>query len=351
MKESNLSSDKHELPPPTRPPMGSIWAWLNIALTILLLAAGILYLVGRVSLAALWQALVAANLFYILLSLLTILSILLLKTWRWQLMFPPRQQAPPFMPLFWALLLGAYVNILVPFFRLGELARIFALDRLTIMSKTRTLGTLVLEKTLDMMMLGLLLAVVVSAVVIPDFLNETNSTLILGGAALIVLLVLALIALKTEWIIRLMQAVFKYLPPSLAGRLTHWTITGLEGLAALRDRRLALILLGSSAVIALISLLTPLLLFAAFHIPFGWVEAAVINIAITLALVPPTTPGKIGIFDGVAAFLLLRFGLENEATIAGFTIIFHLVAVLPLIILGSIAASRTGWQWRRSESR
>jgi uncharacterized membrane protein YbhN (UPF0104 family) len=79
----------------------------------------------------------------------------------------------------------------------------------------------------------------------------------------------------------------------------------------------------------------------------GWVAAAIINVAIMVALVPPTTPGKIGIFDGVVAFLLLQFGVKNEAVIASYTIVYHLIVILPLIILGSIAVSRTRTNIRR----
>lgn len=331
----------------TRPsPTQRRWTWLNLGLTAVLLIIGIWYLVSHVSLAEMGRALSAADPLLILASLGTVILTLLLKTWRWGLMYP--QTPPPaFLSLFWSLMLGAYINVLLPFLRLGELARVVALDRLEQMSKAQSLATLVLEKMLDILMLGVTVAVLLTAVTLPDTLNQTHTTLIISLGSLLLLLLLTLIATRTETVIRVMQAIFCRLPAALGQRLTRWTISGLAGLAALRNRRLAFLLLGSSVVIAITSVLTPLLLLWAFHIPLGWVAAAIINVAIMVALVPPTTPGKIGIFDGVVAFLLLQFGVKNEAVIASYTIVYHLIVILPLIILGSLAASRTHTNIRR----
>lgn len=318
-----------------------LWAWFSILLTILLLLAGVWYLVSKVSLAEMARALAAANPWLIAAALAVMSLTLLLKAWRWQLMFPPRHQTPPLSPFFWATLLGAYINMLVPFLRLGELARIVTIDRLAGIKKARALATLVLEKTLDLLMVGLMVLAVITAVTLPSALNQTTAALTAGAAALFILLVLYLIAAQTDLVIRVMQALFNRFPEAIGQRLSNWTVSGLAGLAALRSRRLALSLILISMLIAFLSVATPFLLFRAFHLPFGWVEAAIINIAIMIALAPPTTPGKIGIFDGVVAFLLLQFGYKNEAVIASYTIVYHLVVVLPLILLGSYASIRT----------
>jgi uncharacterized protein (TIRG00374 family) len=318
-----------------------LWGWLSILLTLVLLVAGIWYLAGRVTLAELTQALTAANPWLIGAAMTAVLVTLLLKAWRWQLMFPPRSQAPPFPPFFWAMSLGAYINTLIPFLRLGELARIVAIERLAGIKKTQALTTLVLEKTLELLMVGLTMVVVVTAVTLPSSLSQTTATLTAGVAALFVLLLLYLIATQTERVIRVIQAMLTHLPGVVGQRLSRWTVSGLAGLAALRSRRLAILLLAISVIITFFSILTPLLLLWAFHLPFGWIEATIINLAIMVALAPPSTPGKIGVFDSVVAYLLLQFGYENDAVIISYTIIYHVAVVLPLIVLGIAAAAHT----------
>lgn len=340
---SKLSNNpNHEAKEPPK-----FWAWLNIIITVVLFAAGLWYLVARVSLVEVGKALGAANPVYILLSLTAMVLTLLLKAWRWQMMFPKQRQNAPWIAFFWSLMLGAYINVLVPFLRLGELARIVSLDRLTGISKAQSLATLVLEKTLELIMLGLTLAALVTAVALPAYLNQTNTTLLVSVVAVLILLFFYLVAAKTELVTRLLTAVFTRLPEMIGSRLTRWTISGLEGLSALRDKGLFWRIIGLSLLIAILAVMTPWLLLVAFHLPFGLVEAAIIHIAITVALVPPTTPGKIGIFDGVVAFLLLQFGLENEAVVASYTIVFHLIVILPMVVLGSVAASRTNASLRK----
>lgn len=339
----NEPQEKEDIKPTPR----RLWAWLNILVTVILLAAGVWYLITHISLSELGLALRSANLWFILLSLGSVLVTLLLKAWRWQLMFPNKAATHTFPTFYWALLLGAYINVLVPFLRLGELARIVALDRLTHIQKAQSLATLLLEKTLDMIMLGLTLGIVLTAVALPDYLHDTFSTLIISLIAFSILLLLYAVAVNNERVMPALNALFNRLPVTVGRRFSRWAAAGLQGLSALQDKQLALQLVGLSLVIAIISVLTPLLLLSAFHIPLGWVEAAFIHIAVSIALVPASTPGKIGIFDGVVAFLLLQFGLQNEAVIAGYTIVYHVIVILPLILLGSVAASRTNASLRQ----
>lgn len=320
---------------------------INIAFTITLLFAGLWYLIAKITLVEIWQALTNANIIFIILSLSTVLATLLLKIWRWQYMYPEFDKPPSFSVLSWSMLLGAYINILLPFLRLGEIARIFTLNTQTHINKMQILGTLVLEKTLDILTLGLVFILVTATIVTPIYLSQSSIVFTLIAIALISLTIFYIVALYTEETISAINSISsRFLPTTFNKHLTHWITTGTSGFAALRSVRHTTLLIGFSLIIVVTSVAAPMFLFYAFHIPLGWIEAAIIFIVVSLALVPPTTPGKIGLLDGVVAFLLIQFGLDNQATIASYTIIYHLILILPLIILGSIAVSRTNWQWR-----
>lgn len=340
-----LNEEKREHTSSNGRPWAYAWHWLNWLFTGLLLLVGIWYLGRQTSLAQLMAALGNGRWGPIGLALAGILLVLVLKNGRWQLMFVPAEQRPSFMPAFWALSLGAYVNLVLPLFRLGEVARLFALENLAQSRKSQTVTTLLIEKSLDMIFLGVTLLFTLTAVVVPGDVDWGGSTLIISGLALALLLLMGLIAFFTEPLMRWLQRLFAYLPTAVNGRLTAWSLNGLAGLAALRNPWTALWLLASTAVITAVSVAIPWLLFVAFDLPLGWVEAAIIHTAVTIALVPPTTPGKIGVFDGVTAFFLLQFGLEDEAIIISYTLLYHLIAVLPLILLGVMAASRSRWRW------
>ena len=103
-----------------------------------------------------------------------------------------------------------------------------------------------------------------------------------------------------------MQKFTRFLPKRLQAPFHKLTIAGLEGLAALRQRRTVLGLLGSSAIIAFLSILTPWLLLPAFQLPATFILATLLNVGATIAVAPASTPGKIGVVQFAIIFILSR---------------------------------------------
>ena len=269
---------------------------------------------------------------------------LVLKAWRWQFMFAVPHQRPSFSAAFWALLLGQYVNLIVPFLRLGEIARIYALNRQTRIPMAMSIGTLVVEKVLDLFTLVITIALLMPLIILPEFVGEPG--LLVWLVPILSLLVLYLIAFQTETITRLLQNIAGRLPDNWIQRPFRWMISGLDGLAALRSGRTSLILLILTAAIAILMVLLPYVLFAAFDLQLSLVQAALIHVVVTIAITPPSTPGKLGVFNGVVAIMLYSFGVSDNAAIISYSIVFYLVAILPQIVLGSIAAAKTDWHWQ-----
>lgn len=320
--------------------------WLNLLVTAVLLGGGLWYLVQEVTLAELGQALAQANVVYIVLTVLVVLITTVAKTWRWQILFP---EHPPFLPLFWSLAIGQFINLTVPFLRLGEIARIYSLDQQVQTGKVRVVGTLVVEKTLDLLTLLLMIAGLVPFVVVSDFV-QTNGVA-LATAVLILILALYILAFHTAWVVRILRWFSRFLPERWQRPFHKLTIAGLEGLTALRQQRILLALLSSSFIIALLSILTPWLLLPAFHLPSTFILATLINVGATIAIVPSTTPAKIGVVQFAVIFILTRVGVEDEAAVWSYAIIYHLVVILPQILLGAIATTQTSWRPAQPSAR
>lgn len=318
--------------------------WLNLTLAIVLIIAGLWYLSTRVSAAALITALFAASPGYVALSVAIMLVTIILKAWRWQLMFPAERPPLRLAALFWATSLGQYVNLVVPFLRLGEVARLYALNQETGTSPGRALGTLVVEKTLDLIFFALTIIFILPFIIIPDYINKPGPLMFV--LPLVMLGALYLLAYQTDLITRLWQRVVDPLPERPRAFLSRLAVRGLEGLAALRDRRLTLILLVLSLAIAVLSIVLPYVLFPALGLPLTFLDAALIHIVVTIAIVPPSTPAKIGVLNGAAALTLWQLGITDETAIVSYAILLYVVVVVPQIVLGLIAASRTKWSWQ-----
>ncbi len=317
--------------------------WLNLLLTGLLIVAGLWYLSRRASLGAIGQALAGASPGYVLLAVAIMVLTIALKGWRWRLMFPAKRPPIPFRAAFWATALGQYVNLIVPFLRLGEVARLYAFNQETGAGAARALGTLIVEKTLDLIFFGLTVVFVLPFVILPDYVNSPGPMLLILPLAL--LSVLYLLAFQTEFVIRIWQRLVRPLPERLARRLLPIVVSGLEGLAALRDRRLMLLMLLISLAVAVLAVALPYTLFPALGLPLTLLDAALLHIVVSIAITPPSTPAKVGVFNGAVALMLWQFGLTDETAIASYAILFYLVVILPQVFLGIVAASRSKWRW------
>lgn len=317
-------------------------SWLRLAVSLLLGAAGLWLLTRNVNRHDLLMALGRANLGYVGLGLLVIVTTMLAKTARWFLLFVTRPNPPAFRTLFWILVLGQFANLLP--IRLGDIIRIYALDQQMPGNKARILGTLVVEKTLDMLTLLLMMVVLLPLVVLPDTLEGKVYTL--AAVSLIAPLGLYLLAYQTERLTRLLEWVAGRLPGPFAQRFIRLVVAGLEGLIALRSHRVTLLLLLLVALIGLLSALTPFVLFRAMGLPLGLVQAAVMNLVVTIGSVPPSTPANVLVFEALVALTLRQFGLQEDALILSYAVIYHVVVVLPQILLGSIAPARTKWRFR-----
>jgi uncharacterized protein (TIRG00374 family) len=332
---------------------------IQLVITMALLAVGIWYIATQVSLHAVGSALANAHVGYVTLAILVMLVTIAFKVWRWHFLFAPpypsldrsgsaksiaTRPIPGFWSLFWATSLGQYVNLLVPFLRLGDLARIYALRQQAGVSGMQTLGTLVAEKALDLIFFALTIILLLPFVVLPDFYRPG---LLFAVVPTLLLATLFMLAYRPHTFVQLARRWIGRLPAHWEERLSRSLIAGLEGLAALRSRRTTIVLLIMSLIIAILSVALPYFLFLAFSIPFGLVEAALMHVVVSVASAPPSTPAKIGVFNGVAALLLLQLGLQDEAVVVSYAIVFHLVVIVPQIVLGIIAAWQTDWHWGR----
>lgn len=312
--------------------------WLRLGVSLLLSLLGLWFVTRDVNLVELRLAFEQASLQYVLMGVVIIAVTVLAKAWRWHLLFHSSEDRPSFSHLFWSLSLGQLVNTAVPFLRLGEVARVYDLGARAKQSRARALGTLLVEKVLDLIMLVLTLALLIPFLVIPNFVGQSG--VVMAGIGIVALLALVTVALKTDFALRVAKVVVRPLPTSLRERALAIFVAGLEGLAALRSARAIFVLLLASALIALLSVLTPWVLFSAVNIPLGLVPAAAIHVVLTVGTLPPSTPAKVGIFEFLVAFMLRFFDVENGALILAYTIIYHLVVVIPQIVFGGISAAR-----------
>ena len=300
---------------------------IGLALGILLLALAM----QGVDPSALATALASTDPFLVILALFTVVATIGAKTRRWRLLFYPSHRDLRFGRLLSGLLIGQMMNALLPA-RLGELVRAYLIGETEGQHKLFALGTIVVEKLLDGLMLLLLLALLFLLMPLPDWLRIPGATagLVLAGLLAAILLLTG----RRERILGGMDRLCQLVPALERFGLRKQLDVLADSLNSLRATDVNTRLLAWSVGIWLLAGLTNYLTLLALRIEAPLLVASLFVLAVIhLGLVVPTSPARIGVFHYLCVLSLSVFGVERDQALA-YGFVLHFIVVLPIIFAG-----------------
>lgn len=319
----------------TRLPSRRSWLLTQFAVGLLIGALALAWAMHGLDMHLVLQSLVNARYAWVLVALACVIGVALAKTARWGALYGVSDCRTPFGELFSALMASQMVNVVIPI-RVGELVRI-GLMKQSGRPGAATLSTIVVEKALDLVAAGLMAFALVALSVAPGWLRESAVSMLLVGLMLVVgLAVIWLLRERMERLLARVLALGGWLPEIWRGRLLRVTSTTLDAFGALANLRLLARVLFWTTVIWLLSLLTMLILFAAFDLALPVAAAVVLILAITFSSIVPSPPALVGVMHVIAVVALGEFGIPQSEAL-GFGIVMNIVLVAPLIVLGGIA--------------
>jgi len=249
-----------------------------------------------------------------------------LRAYRWQRLVEPLHRLP-FRPFWLATLIGFMANDILPL-RMGELVRAYAFSHLTSVRLSSALATTILERIWDAIMIGILLIVTLSGFPLPPWLARANLLILVAS-------VVALIG--GWWLVRCGVENFSWVPPRVAMLLANFV----GGLRSLHSVSILLVVLCLSLVIwlTLAAYYWVLLRGCGFVLP---VQAALMVTVVTvLGVALPAAPGFLGTFQYATVLALSFFSVPKEEALA-FSLVAHVLQLVPVIVAGLIALARSG---------
>ena len=115
----------------------------------------------------------------------------------------------------------------------------------------------------------------------------------------------------------------------------HLPANVLRGLAAIRDVRLAVIGFALTTVSWLVLSLGFWLLMLGFDFGLSPAAGMLVVIAIGVALVLPSPPAAVGVFEGATVIALAAYGV-SESEALSYALVLHAVNFFPFIVAGLI---------------
>lgn len=311
------------------------------AVGIAISAVALFLVVRSVDIGATWAAMRSAQPGWLLLLALFVVTDLLIRGLRWQLLLSPVGRVS-YRASLGALLVGYLANNVLPA-RLGEIIRSHEMGERSGLSKSTILGTIVVERVID----TIVVVVIASAAIFVLSVRGIVASAVLVGLAitaiLVVLIALGLAAHRLPGADRLSAFINRW--PRVHGLLVRLR----TGLAITRNVRVMAI----SLVLTLASWSCSVLAFAAAAQSVGieptMGQAALLAAGVNLATAVPAAPGYVGTFELAAVTIAASVGIDREPALA-FAVLVHAFSLLITSIGGVVALLAGGRRRARVEA-
>ncbi len=316
----------------TAPTLGRASArrgWGTLALGALVSVVALWLLYRSVNLEEVGAALVSSQPLWIVLALAAQLVAMLVSVLRWQVLLRP------YPTRLWNLVsiyfVGHLLNTLLPA-KLGSVSRVLLAAESEQLNLGLVLGSVAIEKALDSLVMLVLLALLVPFVPMPDWLRGSLLGSLVTG--LVALAVLASVGRFRETLIAALARLETRLRGRTSERAAALARGLLESIAALTQRRDALVVPAWTGVIWLLGGLVNQLLFAAVGIEVPWSATWFVIVALQIGTRVPALPANLGVFHYVVVLALGVYGVSATAALA-YAILLHLVVFILPAVLGA----------------
>lgn len=324
-------------------------ALLGLAVTVALLW----WALRDVSAAAVWGHVSRADPLWLAATVVAGTLVFLPRAWRWHVLLLPVADRTKFSSRFGAVCIGFMANNLLPA-RLGEFGRAFALSRVEPVGLSAALGSLVVERIFD----GLVLATFLGAAVLAPGSplagegGETLRRIALGATSLFVVAggLLWVMARYPRPVLRVFERTLgRILTPDLTDRGIEILASFIDGLGALHRVPVFLRTVAWTLGLWLLAAASIWCGFRAFGIAGpGFAGAAFLQAVIGFAVAIPSSPGFFGPFEAACRFGLSFYDVE-AARIVSFAVGYHVLTFIPVTLLGLWYARRLGIRWSELE--
>jgi uncharacterized membrane protein YbhN (UPF0104 family) len=343
--------------------------WIGILISIVALA----FAFRQVDFAAVWAALAGANYWLLAASLVPLLMFLVLRAFRWRLLFHPRKGLH-IRNLLAVINIGYLLSNIFPA-RLGDVARAYLIGDTEEVSRTTAFSTIVAERVLDALCAVAGFFIVLPFAPLPDWM--VRSGLVVGAAGLVAVAVFVVLVRRREWTLRLLDRILRTLrwPGSetmtrywggLADR-THLSFLArmpwadrpqlgdmagslIDGLSGITTLRLAVpLLLWSTAIWVVVSSYYWLVLLA-FDVTQPFVAALAVTSVTALGMTVPSSPGYIGVFEFLARETMVLFGMTAAAALS-YALVAHAIVYVVFNLLGLLGMAQQNLSYAEIQQR
>jgi uncharacterized protein (TIRG00374 family) len=296
--------------------------WVALAAGVLLSVVLPVLAFQGIDLAQSWRLVLSCRLPELLLAGGFFLVALWARAWRWRFLLAALGQARVRSCLS-ATCVGFLANNLLPF-RLGELVRVRSLRQLEGIRAAKVLGTVAVERIVDILtlvfMLGVYLALTAG--------GQHQAELLVAGQIALALafglaLVLALGYWRRQWLQRLIATPLSWISPRLGERASGLAGRFLEGLQVFVSARQVLLVVLMSGIVWGLAVLSCYFVGQALGLGLAAAHYVVIVFTVAFGAVIPAAPGAVGTYHGFARLGLYLVAVQSGEAALAYAVVLH----------------------------
>ena len=304
----------------------------------LLVSALTLYLALRnVTFSEVWAAISQADFRFIVLAFLCVVVTNLAKTYRWRVLLGEAGKRVPLLELLKALLVGQMLNTLYPL-RIGDISRAYVIGGIG-PGRFFTMGTVLLEKLLDMFSYSILFILLILLIRLPAWVS--NSAYSFTLVVLVATVAIFFLAYRPGYFVQLGERVLGIMPEKFYQYTANRFRSGVASLGVLQSSaglfRLAFWLI----IVWVSAILTNFLTMRALHIQLPWTASLLVLVILQVGIAIPSVPGRLGIFEYMCILALGVFNVD-QATAFTYGILLHSLVMLPTLLFGMLFFAMMG---------
>jgi uncharacterized membrane protein YbhN (UPF0104 family) len=343
--------------------------WIGIFFSILALA----FAFRQVNLRDVWAALAGVNYWLLVASLVPLVAFLVLRAFRWRLLFHP-QQGLHIANLFAVINIGYLLSNIFPA-RLGDVARAYLLGDTEEVSRATTFSTIVAERVLDALCAVGGFFVVLPFAPLPTWM--VRSGLVVGAAALVAVGIFVVLVRRREWTLGLLDRILRAVRwPDCETMARYWQglsrrthlgfVAHLGWVDGAGLQRMAGSLIDGFSGIATLRLGPPLLLWSlviwvvisafywivllAFDTSSPFVAGLAVASVTALGMTIPASPGYIGVFEFLARETMVLFGMGPGAALS-YALVAHAIVYIVYTFLGLVSMAQQNITYSQIQQR
>jgi hypothetical protein len=295
-----------------------------------LLAVGFGYLTMRnVRFSQAWRALQTSDYWWLIPAFGAFVLATLMRAMRWRSLFATGRR-PPRGPIVAATMIGYLFNNIMPA-RAGEAARVVALTQRAGTPPAEIVGTVVVERAYDV--LSILIIFFCAAPWLPRVSWFGPAAVFAAVLAAVFAAAIWVLAVHGDRPLRFVLRPLARLPRLTQERVEGFTADLATGLSGLRDRRVAFEAFVWSIAIWLVSALWAWLVLLAFQPKLDFAAGVLVIVALGLAMILPSPPAAVGVFEAAALLALKAYGISQTAALP-YALVLHVANFIPFILGG-----------------